>query len=219
MQPQRRLLQALTFASSVFKVHGQNSGGKIAGDTWWGVRGARPVDGACAIGSRQTSRRNWCLQAVPDRWCWHQKMASWKEIMLTLLFSGGFSALWGALRLMWCVSCATGAFISPRPCRGKGTGMAVPTSPIYLPLQCPYLSFSCKGERVGGCPLLAARGAPCSSTCRQHPREALGNQVVSLVWTLSHASNCEAEPATSPQTLEIIAVIALVTRVDMKIWR
>ena len=38
-----------------------------------------------------------------------------------------------------------------------------------------------------------------------------------LIWTLSHASNGEAELAISPQTLEITAVIALVTRVDMKI--
>lgn len=221
MQPQHRLLQALTSASSFLEISGQNSGGNISVDTWWEVRGARTVDGACVIAPRQRSCRNRCFQAVPEIWCWHQKMTSWKEIILTLFSLEGFSALWGFLRLMQCLARDTGAFILQRPCSGKGTGTAVPTF-SNLPLQCLYLSFACKGERVGG--WVATTGS-LGSALRQHmPSASPGSSggpggFSGLIWTLNHASNCKAELAISPQTLKITAVIALVTRVDMKIWR
>lgn len=73
--------------------------------------------------------------------------------------------------------------------------------------------------RVGGCPLLAAREAPSSSMCCQQPQEAQGNRVVSLgsFGHLSPALNHGTELAISPQTLETTSVIALVSKVDMKI--
>lgn len=57
-----------------------------------------------------------------------------KRNFLRLFSLGGFSALWGVLRLTWCLSHDTGAFILQGPCRGKGTGAAVPAF-SYLPLR------------------------------------------------------------------------------------
>lgn len=92
---------------------------------------------------------------------------------------------------------------------------------LVSPPPVPVFIICLQGWERGWVPIAGSPG----STLEQHtPSASLGSPgkpggSSGLVWTLSHASNCEAELAVSLQTLEITAVTALVTRVDMKIWR
>lgn len=123
--------------SSFLEVSGQKSGGKFQLMLDEVQRGARTVDGACAIGPRWTSCRNQCFQAVPEIRCWHQKMTSWKEIILTLFSLGCFSARWGVLRLMQCLARAIRVAFYKGLAGGKAQGQQDPPSSISpsIPLQ------------------------------------------------------------------------------------
>lgn len=95
---------------------------------------------------------------------------------------------------------------------GKEQGRQYPPSRISPSSARIYHSLA----RVGGCPLLAARGALGSSMCGQQPQEAQGNRVVSLgsFGHLSPALNYRTELALSLQTLATTSVVALVSKVD-----
>lgn len=109
---------------------------------------------------------------------------------------------------MRCLAHDIGAFVSQR---GRGTGTTGPTFSVL-----PIFITRLRG-RVG-----ARSGSPGESPCHLAPPASPGSSgepcgFSGLVWTLRRASNGKAELALSPQTLEIPAVTALVTRVDAKI--
>lgn len=91
------------------------------------------------------SSRKWCSQAVPETQCWHQKMASCKEIILTWFSLGGFTAFWGVLRLMPCLAYHFGGFHFKKASQGERNK----DSSSCLLLSPP--PFACKGGRVGTC--------------------------------------------------------------------
>lgn len=151
----------LSSASSYLGSPWVKSGGKISVDPWVGVRGVRTVDRACADCLIQTIHRNQHFQAVPEIWCWHQNMTSRGEIIIALFSVGGFSGLWGVLRLMGCLSISWHwTFCLKKALQGKRNGEG--NNHLLAP-PVPALRLTCRG-----------------STCHQHPREAGEHRVLSV---------------------------------------